>query len=52
MKQLTFEFLKELEYIIRFPPRVERELLKQMAKAIWLAGQIKGNKIDEHLTNK
>ena len=52
MKQLTFEFIRELEYIICFPPEVERELLKQMAKAMWQASQIEGEKKDEHITNK
>ena len=51
MKQLAFEFVRELEYVIRFPPEVERELLRQMAKAIWRASQTEGGRIYERLTD-
>lgn len=52
MKQLAFKFVRELEYIIRFPPEVERELLRQMAKAIWRVSQEEGGRINERLTDK
>ena len=50
MRQLTFEFVRELEYVMRFPPEVEKELLRQMANAIWRVSQEEGGKIDERLT--
>lgn len=52
MRQLAFEFVKELEYFICFPTEVERELLRQMAKAIWRVSQEEGGRINEHLTDK
>ena len=51
MRQLAFEFVKELEYFIRFPTEVERELLRQMAKAIWRVSQEEGGRINERLTD-
>lgn len=51
MKQFAFEFVKELEYLIRFPPEVERELLRQMAKAIWRVSQEEGGRINERFTD-
>ena len=51
MKQLAFEFVKELEYLIRFPPEVKRELLRQMAKAIWRVSQEEGGRINERFTD-
>ncbi|MBA7514734.1 hypothetical protein ES705_06768 [subsurface metagenome] len=50
MKQLAFGFVREIEYLFRFPPNVERELLRQMAKAIWRVSQEEGGRIDERLT--
>ncbi|MBA7631056.1 hypothetical protein ES703_38583 [subsurface metagenome] len=50
MRQLAFEFVRELEYIIRFPPEGEGELLRQMAKAIWRVSQTEGGRINERLT--
>jgi hypothetical protein len=52
MRQLAFEFVKELEYVFRFPPEVEKELLRQMAKAIWQVSQEEGGRIDERFTDK
>ncbi len=52
MRQLAFEFVREVEYFIRFPPNVEKELLKQMAKAIWRVSQEEGGRIDERITDK
>ena len=52
MRQLAFEFVKELEYFIRFATEVERELLKQMAKAIWRVSQTEGGIIDERPTDR
>lgn len=52
MKQLSFEFVKELEFLIRFPPKVERELLRQMARAIWRVSQTEGGRINERFTDK
>jgi len=52
MRQLAFEFVKELEYFIRFPTEVERELLRQMANAIWRVSQEEGGRINEHFTDK
>jgi len=52
MKQLAFEFVRELEYLFRFPPNVERELLKQMAKPIWRVSQTEGGRTNERITDK
>ena len=52
MRQLAFKFMRELEYIIRFPPKVEKELLRQMAKAIWYVSHTEGGIINERLTDK
>ncbi len=52
MRQLAFEFVRELEYLFRFPSKVERELLKQMAKAIWRVSQTEGGRIDERPTDR
>jgi len=51
MRQLAFEFVKELEYLIRFPSKVKRELLRQMAKAIWRVSQEEVGRINERLTD-
>ncbi len=34
MKQLTFEFVRRVRYLIRFPAKVEKELAGHMARAI------------------
>ena len=34
MRQLTFEFVVQVRYLIRFPAKVEKELVGHMAKAI------------------
>lgn len=52
MRQLVFQFLKEHEYLIPFPTEVERELKRQMARAIMKVSQTEGGRIDEHLTNQ
>ena len=52
MRQLAFEFVRELEYLFRFPTEVERELLRQMAKAIWRVSQTEGGRIDERPTDR
>jgi hypothetical protein len=52
MRQFAFEFMRELEYIIRFPPKVEKQLLRQMAKVIWYISQTEGGTNNERLTDK
>ena len=52
MRQLAFEFVRGLEYLFRFPPNVERELLRQMAKAIWRVSQTEGGRTDERPTDR
>lgn len=34
MRQLTFEFVARVRYLIRFPAKVEKELVGHMARAI------------------
>ena len=52
MRQLAFEFVRELEYLFRFPSKVEKELLRQMAKAIWRVSQEEGGRTNERITDK
>ena len=49
MRQLAFKFVRQLEHVMRFPPEVERELLRQMAKAILRVSQTEGGSINERL---
>jgi hypothetical protein len=34
VRQLTFEFVARVRYLIRFPAKVEKELVGHMARAI------------------
>lgn len=53
MRQLTFEFVPWVRYLIRFPAKAEKELVSHMARAITqIAKASEEGGRDEHLLSE
>lgn len=52
MRQLLFEFIREVEFIFQFPLNVKEELIKQMARAIIRVNEREGGRNNDNLANQ